>query len=107
MRNKILILALTMFLFLALVGCNFLTPPAPEPEEPLSVMEAVALAELLEVEIEDKDCWTIAWSIVNTGNVFIREYTLTFKVEYPDIAKDYVNISLIIACSIVYDMEER
>lgn len=90
MRNKILILIPIMLLVLALVGCIPGITPAPEPEEPVSEMEAVALAELLEVE----DDWTIVWSIVNTGDVFIREYTLIFKVDYPDISKDYLTIKL-------------
>jgi len=88
MRNKILILIPIVLLVLALVGCNFPFVPGPEPEEPVSEMEAVALAELS----KDKDA--IKWSIVNVGDVFIREYTLTFKVVYPDIAKDYVTIEL-------------
>jgi len=96
MRNKILILIPILLLVLALVGCiPGITPgPGPEPE---SVMEAVALAELVEVEaVIDgvEECWTIEWSIVNTGDTFIREYTLTFEVEYPDIAKDRITIEL-------------
>ena len=91
MRNKILILIPILLLALALVSCIPGITPGPEPE-PESVMEAVALAELVEVEVEEY--WTIEWSIVNTGDTFIREYTLTFEVEYPDIAKDRITIEL-------------
>ena len=91
MRNKILLLIPIMLLVLVLVGCIPGITPTPEPEEPVSEMEAVALAELLEVEGD----WTIVWSIVNVGDVFIREYNLTFKVDYPDIAvKDCITIEL-------------
>lgn len=85
-----------MLLVLALVGCIPGITPTPEPEEPAPVMEAVALAELLEVEAEGQveGYWTIVWSIVNVGDVFIREYTLIFKVDYPDISKDYLTIEL-------------
>ena len=88
MRNKILILIPIMLLALALAGCIPGITPTPEPEEPAPEMEAVALAEL------DDAGETILWSIVNTGDVFIREYILTFKVEYPDIAKDCIIIEL-------------
>jgi len=88
MRNKILILIPIVLLVLALVGCIPGITPTPEPEEPESVMEAVALAEL------DDNGETILWSIVNTGDVFIREYTLEFKVEYPDVVKDYFAIEI-------------
>ena len=88
--KKLLILIPIALLVLALVGCIPGITPTPEPEEPAPVMEAVALAELHEVE----DDWTIAWSIVNVGDTFIREYTLTFEVEYPDIAKDRITIEL-------------
>jgi len=106
MRNKMLILIPIVLLVLALVGCNFPFIPGPEPEEPVSEMEAVAIAELVKVDAvygEDGDgeeiiiteaYWTIAWSIVNTGDVFIREYTLIFLVNYPDISKDHLIIEL-------------
>lgn len=87
MKKLLLVLvcvALASFLF---VGClpDWVTP---EPEEPVSEMEAVALAEL------DDAGETILWSIINTGDVFIREYTLEFKVEYPDVVKDYFAIEM-------------
>jgi len=90
MRNKILILIPILLLALALVSCIPGITPGPEPE-PESAMEAVALAELSKDDV-DKD--VILWSIINTGDVFIREYTLTFEVEYPDIAKDRITIEL-------------
>jgi len=80
----VLIVILATFLF---VGCIPGITPTPEPE-PESAMEAVALAELSE------NNEMVLWSIVNTGDVFIREYTLTFEVEYPDVAKDYVTFGL-------------
>lgn len=86
MRNKILLLIPIVLLALVLVGCIPGITPTPESEEPAPEMEAVALAEL--------DDGEILWSIINIGDVFIREYTLTFEVEYPDIAKDYVTFEL-------------
>ena len=86
--KKLLILIPIMLLALALVGCIPGLTPAPEPEEPVTAMEAVALAEL------NNKGTKIEWSIVNTGDIFIREYTLTFKVDYPDVVKDYVVIGL-------------
>ena len=87
MRNKILILIPIVLLVLVLVGCNFPFIPAPEPEKPVSEMEAVALAEL------DEDKTKIEWTIVNIGDVFIREYILTFEVYYPMTTKDYVVVT--------------
>jgi len=92
MRNKILLLIPIVLLVLALVGCIPGITPTPEPE-PEPTMEAVALAELLEPEPAGNK-WTIVWSIVNVGDVFIREYTLTFIVDYPDISKDCLTIEL-------------
>ena len=89
MRNKILLLIPIVLLVLALVGCIPGITPTPEPEEPAPAMEAVALAELDEVG----DDWTILWSIINIGDVFIREYTLTFEVYYPMTTKDYVVVT--------------
>ncbi len=86
MRNKILILIPIMLLVLALIGCIPGITPAPEPEPEL-VMEAVAIAEL------DDAGGTILWSIINVGDVFIREYTLTFEVYYPMTTKDYVVVT--------------
>ncbi|MBA7582991.1 hypothetical protein ES708_24929 [subsurface metagenome] len=90
MRNKILILIPIVLLVLVLVGCIPGITPTPEPEELVSEMEAVAISELLKVD----DDWTISWSIVNVGDIFIWEYILTFEVEYPDVAKDYVTIKM-------------
>ncbi len=86
--KKLLILIPIMLLALVLVGCIPGITPTPEPEEPASAMEAVALAEL------DDAGEKILWSIINTGDVFIREYTLEFKVEYPDVVKDYFAIEM-------------
>ena len=85
--KKLLILIPIMLLVLALVGCIPGITPTPEPEEPVTVMEAVALAEL------DPAGTRIEWSIINTGDVFIREYTLTFEVYYPILTKDLVIVT--------------
>lgn len=90
MKKLLLVLvcvALTTVLF---VGCIPGITPTPEPE-PESVMEAMALAELVKVGEGEEAVWTIEWSIINTGDVFIREYTLTFEVYYP--MKDYVIVT--------------
>ena len=86
--KKILILIPIILLVLALVGCIPGITPTPEPE-PEPIMEAVALAKL------DDAGGTILWSIINVGDVFIREYTLTFKVVYPNVVvKDYFAIEM-------------
>jgi len=87
MRNKILILIPIMLLVLVLVGCIPGITPTPEPEEPEQVMEANVTAELVEAQ-----SWAIEWTIVNTGDVNIFKYIITFRVYYP--MKDYVEVEV-------------
>lgn len=80
----LVVVAVCSFLFVGCALTDWLTPDTPVIPD---AMEAVATAELTEDKTE------IEWSIVNVGNVFIREYTLTFTVDYPDVTRDYVVIT--------------
>jgi hypothetical protein len=99
MRNKILILALAMFLILALVGCNFITPPTPGPVEVLS-------AEVIVIKWEQPDDYVnIDYLITNIGTIDIDFSKVLFEVTYEDegiytIWKDGVSIG-VDCCEIV------
>ena len=86
MKKLLLVLvcvALAAFLF---VGClpEFLTPGDDGEEEvPMLTMEANVDAVLVVPE-------KVAWSIENVGDLFIREYIITFDVLYPMEMKDNV-----------------
>ena len=104
MKKLLLVLvcvALAAFLF---VGClpEWITPGDDEEEEvPVLAMEANVDAVLInpvyeepvegeeEVPVEIKP-HRVAWSIENTGDLFIREYMLTFDVFYPMETKDNI-----------------
>lgn len=71
----LVVVAICSFLF---VGCTLLDGVTdPDPDVPELVMEAVVTAELNVAKTK------VLWSIVNVGDVFIREYVLTFDVYYP------------------------
>jgi len=85
---------LATFLF---VGClpDWIAPDEPvEPEVPVLTMEAnvdaVLVVEPLLIEEEVVDIYHVAWSIENIGELFIREYIITFDVLYPMVEKDNV-----------------
>lgn len=87
MKKLLLVLvcvALAAFLF---VGClpEWVAPGDDEPEVPVLTMEANADAVLVE-----GDPYQAAWSIENVGDLFIREYVITFNVFYPMKTKDIV-----------------
>ena len=86
MRNKILILIPIMLLVLALIGCNFLTPPVPEPEpEPIEELSAdVVIVDWEQEEIpknnngyEKVKIW---YRLENTGTLSIDYYQIWFYV---------------------------
>ena len=111
--KKLLIIVLVLLAMVFATGClpNWLPGVEPdEPEVPELVMEAngdavlvmepivieevtqeVIDGEIVEV-IEEIIVYTyhVAWSIENIGDLFIREYLLTFSVLYPMEAKDLV-----------------
>ena len=77
-------IALMTFMF---VGClpEWLTPGPCEPEVTELKMEANVDAVLIGGEPNK-----VAWSIENIGELFIREYIITFDVLYPMTEKDNV-----------------
>ncbi len=89
MRNKILILALAMFLVLALVGCKFITPPTPDPVEPAEVLSAdVIVIHWIESEKYPEDSIDIEYLITNTGTVDIDFSKILFEVTYEELDRD-------------------
>ena len=86
MKNLAIILILSIAFMLP--GCALvdLITPGPEPDPvPVLTMEANVDAVLVEGEPNQ-----IAWSIENVGDLFIREYVITFDVLYPMETKDNV-----------------
>jgi len=108
MKKLFIVLVLLLALVL-LPGClpDWVAPGGEEPE--VAVLEALANADLVFIEeivveeiveeivvevIVEEAYWTVDWSIVNSGDKFIREYLLKFTVEYPDLAKDNIGFEL-------------
>lgn len=85
MRNKVLLLAFTMFLVLALVGCKFITPDTDEPVEPVEALSAEVIVIGWEQEMDEIN---IDYLITNTGTVNIDFSKILFEVTYKDINKD-------------------
>lgn len=88
MKKLAIILILVMAFMVS--GCSlidsFLPDPDPVPDPiPVFTMEANVDAVLVEGEPNQ-----IAWSIENVGDLFIREYVITFDVLYPMETKDNV-----------------
>jgi len=95
MKKLFLVLACVVLTTVLLVGCIPGITPTPEPEEPAPVMEANVTAELVESEVVQGG-WAIDWTIVNTGDVNIFKYVITFRVYYPMllVEKDYVEVEV-------------
>ena len=87
MKKLLLILAVVVAATFLFVGClpDWVAPGAEEPEVPVLKMEANVDAVLVEGEPNQ-----VAWSIENIGDLFIREYIITFDVLYPMVEKDNV-----------------
>lgn len=95
MKKSILMLVcLTLVMFL-LAGClpEWLDIFPVEEEAPTITMEANVNAVLVDVEGEVSS--QVAWSIENTGELFIREYIITFDVFYPMNTKDNILITVV------------
>ena len=73
-------------------GCfPAIAPDEPvEPEVPVLTMEANADAVLIIGEPNQ-----VAWSIENIGDLFIREYLLTFNVLYPMKTRDNIIFTVV------------
>lgn len=80
MKKLLIVLVMIAVCSFLLVGCTSTGRITPEPDVP--VMEAITDAELVK-GVPHTDPWTIEWSIVNVGDVFIEAYVLTFDVYYP------------------------
>jgi len=78
-----------------LAGCvpEWLSPLIGQEEPPEVVMEANVEAVL--VILEEEESTQVAWSIENTGKVFIREYKIIFNVLYLMETKDNVLFEVI------------
>lgn len=95
MKKSILMLVcLTLVMFLS-AGClpEWLDILPVEEETPTITMEANVNAVLVDVEGEVSS--QVAWSIENTGELFIREYIITFDVFYPMNTKDNILITVV------------
>ena len=64
------------------------SPEEVLPEEP--ALEMMANVEAVLVQVEEGQPSQVAWSIENIGDLFIREYKITFNVLYPMENKDNV-----------------
>jgi hypothetical protein len=91
MKKLLLVLVCVVLATFLFVGClpEWIAPGDDEEEEiPVLTMEANVDAVLVVPEPEDP--YQVAWSIENVGELFIREYIITFDVLYPMIEKDNV-----------------
>ena len=88
MKKLFLVMVCVVLATFLFVGClpDWIAPDEPvEPEVPVLTMEANVDAVLIPGEPNQ-----IAWSIQNIGELFIREYIITFDVLYPMTEKDNV-----------------
>jgi hypothetical protein len=87
MKKLLLVLSCVVLATVLFVGClpGLIAPGDEEPEVPVLTMEANVDAVLVEGEPNQ-----IAWSIENIGELFIREYVVTFDVLYPMKAKNNI-----------------
>lgn len=86
MKKLLLVLGVVVLAAVLFVGClpGWVAPSDDEGEEvPESAMEANVDAVLVGFD-------QVAWSIENVGDLFIREYIITFDVFYPMETKDNV-----------------
>lgn len=87
MKKLIIVLVCIVLMIFTLGGClsDWTIPGQVGPEEPVLLMKANVDALLIK-----GDPNKVAWSIENTGDLFIREYIITFDVLYPMTEKDNV-----------------
>ena len=95
--KKLIIVMLILAMSFLFVGCewNPFVTPDPEPDVPIVpvlVMKANVDAVLVDLVPGDPELEfrQVAWSIENTGDLFIREYTIAFDVLYPEVVRDNV-----------------
>ena len=88
---KKLLMVLIFLMAFVLSGCALLDIIAPEPEpDPIPVLIMEANVDAVLVDVEEGESSQVAWSIENVGDLFIREYIITFDVFYPMVTKDNV-----------------
>lgn len=87
MKKSIIVLVCMVLMTFLFVSClpEWITPGQSEPEVQELKMEANVDALLIKGEPNK-----VAWSIENIGELFIREYLITFDVLYPMTEKDNV-----------------
>ena len=86
--KKLTTLLMVLLIAFMLSGCALLDIISPDPEpDPIPVLTMEANVDSVLVEGEPNQ---IAWSIENVGDLFIREYKITFNVLYPMETKDNV-----------------
>ena len=84
--KKLITLLLIVLVASMLSGCALLDIINPDPD-PIPVLAMQANVDSVLVTGEPNQ---IAWSIENVGDLFIREYKITFNVLYPMETKDNV-----------------
>jgi len=86
--KKLTTLLIVLLIAFLLSGCTLIDLITPDPEpDPIPVLTMEANVDSVLVEGEPNQ---IAWSIENVGDLFIREYKITFTVLYPMETKDNV-----------------
>jgi len=86
--KKLTTLLMVVLIAVVLSGCALLDIISPDPEpDPVPVLTMEANVDSVLVVGEPNQ---IAWSIENVGDLFIREYKITFDVLYPMETKDNV-----------------
>jgi len=95
LKKIIIILVCITLASILLVGClpEWIVPGPEEPE--VIVPEMVANVNAVLIEEEEEVSSQVAWSIENTGDLFIREYVITFDVFYPMETKDNILITVV------------
>lgn len=92
-KLSILLVCITLAIIVS-AGCipEWIIPGSEDPE--IVVPEMVANVDAVLIDEEEEVSNQIAWSIENTGDLFIREYIITFDVFYPMETKDNILITV-------------
>lgn len=94
MKRITIILVCVMLMAVLFTGCmsEWVIPWSEDPE--IIIPEMVANVDAVLIEDEGEISNRIAWTIENTGELFIREYIITFDVFYPMETKDNILITV-------------
>lgn len=90
---SVILACITLAVILS-AGCihEWVITGSEDPE--IIVPEMVANVDAVLIENEEEVSNQIAWTIENTGELFIREYVITFDVFYPMETKDNILITV-------------